>query len=148
MVKTALEGLAKEYERLRSQMLPGDERTVAMERVAKQMLNFALVIPDDLFLELKTSDSAGMRLALVLCLEMTPKLTELDWLVERIKIEKPFIGYHAALALRAAVRAFDASEYSRLRAAIDQALRYLQGQDRTDRFHVLSAARAELGNAS
>ncbi len=148
MVKAELQSLAQEYEALRPQMPPGRERTVAMERVAKQMLSYSRVVTDDLFAELKVSESPGMRLAAVLCLEMMPRPTELDWLVGRIKNEKPFIGYHAALALWSAARTLEVKHYPKLRDAIEQAQAALEGKKETDRYRALSEALSELNNAN
>lgn len=147
IIRSELERLAREYEALRSQMSPGAERTVAMERIAKQMLSYGLVVSDDLFAELKASDSPGMRLAAILCLEMRPRPAELYWLAERLRNEQPFIGYHAALALRAAVRGIDSKDLPRLRDMIEQSLMALQGKEKTDRYRVLLDARADLENA-
>src|SRR5215207_9214061 len=46
----------------------------------------------------------GERLAAVTVLQVIPDPEYLPWLVDRIAAEKPFIGYHAAVALLAAAR--------------------------------------------
>jgi hypothetical protein len=76
-----------------------------MEQVASQMKSLALAA-QPLLDDLKKSDSAGERLPAVTFLEIKPREDSLDRLVERIATERPFIGYHAALALLAAARAF------------------------------------------
>ncbi|MCM2472350.1 hypothetical protein HGO38_02535 [Rhizobium sp. CG5] len=95
--------LAGEYERVRANMSPGDSRTRRMEVIVAKMRSFGgAVVP--LRHELIASQSPGQRLVVIASLQVTPDYELLDWLVDRLKEEKPFVGYHAALALLVAAR--------------------------------------------
>jgi hypothetical protein len=88
--------------------------------------------------------TAGERLAAVALLEVKPKLEYVDWLAARVGTEQPFVGYHAALALRFPARAFGASDHDRVSKAIRDAKSALQTapgyQPGTDREIVLNEA--------
>jgi len=100
--QTAL-GLAAEYERVRASMLPGDRRTRRMEVVVSKMRALGrAIIP--LRYELRSSESPGQRLLAIASYQVAPDYDALEWLVERIAAEKPFVGYHAAVALVVAAR--------------------------------------------
>jgi hypothetical protein len=158
-IRDQVRRLAKNYELLRGSLSPGDERTNQMEQVAAQMKSLALAVQPFLS-ELKKSTSPGERLAAVTALEVRPQEDSLRWLVERIDVEKPFIGYHAALALLSAIRASTipapggqvasvAVEGSMpaqgVCDAIKEAIGILDGKglQRTDRYRVLEAAKKE-----
>ena len=135
--------LAREYEQLRGTMSPGVERTHAMEKIAAQMRTLAFSAAA--FLEdLKNSSSEGERLAAVMFLQVNFDPRSISWLADRIAAEKPFIGYHAALALLAAVRAFTTTHRDELRDAIGKGMAALKGKESTDRYQVLRTAKAEL----
>ena len=95
--------LAQKYETIREEMEPGHERTRRMETVASEMRPLALagysLLPD-----LTVSDSPGERLAAVMMLQSTANPAYIQWLSERLGEEKPFVGYHASVALLTAVR--------------------------------------------
>lgn len=100
--RTALE-LAGEYVRVRASMSGGHERTRKMEIVVSKMRAFGrAVIP--LRDELQTSVSPGQRLVAIASYQVAPDYEALEWLVERLAKEKPFVGYHAAVALLVAAR--------------------------------------------
>ena len=103
-LREQLRVLAEEYERLRATLPAGPERTRRMELVASQMRALAPVAYG-LLDELMRSSSPGERLAAITFLQVRPQLDALDWLAERVTKEKPFVSYHAALALHYAVRA-------------------------------------------
>ena len=111
--------LAQEYERVRESMPSGDERTRRMEVVASRMRTLALST-QPLLGELAASDSPGARLAAVSTLQALPQASFIDWLGERVVVEKPFIGYHAALALLSAARALDIADLPKVRQAVDR----------------------------
>ena len=80
-------------------------------------------------------------------LQSTPNSDYIDWLAERLGEEKPFIGYHACVALLSAVRTLDASHAQELRTAIAAAKKGLLASGvtkSTDRFVVLDEAEHEL----
>ena len=76
-------------------------------------------------------------------LEVKPRAEMIPWLADRLIEEKPFIGYHTALALDAAAAALPA-EKSALQQAIEKGMTSLAGKEKTDRYRTLSAARARL----
>ena len=142
-----IDELSARYEGIRSTMLPGGERTRAMEVVASSMRSHALA-GYTLIDELITSESAGHRLAAVSFLEVTPDIRHVDWLGARLSAEAPFIGYHAALALLAATRTLEPKDLPTVEAAIERAQASLarEVQIGTDRSLVLQQARVELSS--
>jgi hypothetical protein len=162
VIRDQIRRLAKDYEAVRLSMSSGDERTKAMEQVAAQMKSLGFAVQPFLN-ELRNSDSAGERLAAVTALGVKPQEDSLDWLVDRIDSERPFVGYHAALALLAAARAFTppspaapdspsqkasdmpSGPYAHLCKAIDRAMKLLEDKSlrETDRYEVLQAAKKE-----
>ncbi len=143
-VRAEVRKLADRYNALRLTMQSGFERTSAMGAVASQMKLFGTTLSDELLKELTKSSSAGERLAAVISLELSPRPDYLEWLKESIKTEQPFIGYHAALALQAAVRALDQEHHSQLRSVIAEAQKLLEGKKASDRYQVLTSALEEL----
>jgi hypothetical protein len=134
--------LAREYERLRDTMRAGDERTRRMEVVASRMRSLALsLVP--LMDELVVSRSPGDRLAAVTTLQAIPDDRFLHWLAERVAAEKPFTGYHAALALLSAARTLDPSALPAVAAAVQQAREARVRRD-SDRDLTLAYAENEL----
>lgn len=113
--------LARDYEELRASMLPGDERTRRMEVVMSKMRTLGLAI-FPWRLNLMNSDSPGERLAAIAALQVRPDYEALTWLGDRLRTEKPFVGYHAAVALVQAARSSDAPAHlPALTAAVDHA---------------------------
>jgi hypothetical protein len=141
-VKGELDRLADEYETLRATMHPGHERTSAMEQIAAQMKALALSVPDDLLRVMMASDSAGRRLAAVMCLQVRPQAEHIEWLASRLSIERPFVGYHAAKALRSAARALDKTHLPQLREAVQRAMGSVP--EGTDRHWELKAALEDI----
>lgn len=140
--------LAREYERIRATMPSGDSRTRRMEFVVTKMRALALAAYP-LLRDLIASESPGERLAAVAILQVRSNADYLDWLAARVAEEKPFIGYHAAVALLVAVRNLDPPHHARLRAAIQRAKESV-GRVRkdTDRDRILSEAEEELEEKS
>jgi hypothetical protein len=139
--------LAQEYEQIRATMDAGDPRTRKMESIASRMRSLALA-GHTLVPELAASPSAGQRLAAVTMLQAVPKPEFLTWLAQRLGIEKPFVGYHAALTLLSSVRALRLTHSNELREAVALAKEQLKnnfsGSDTTDRYRLLQEAEAEL----
>ena len=94
--------------------------------------------------EFKKSLSPGERLAAVAMLQVNPNPACLDWLATRLAEEKPFIGYHAGVALLYAVRILDASQKDNLHKALQKAKASLTNKPETDRAKVIDNARQEL----
>jgi hypothetical protein len=148
-VRQQLAGLVQEYETIRSTMDSGDPRTRKMEVVVSKMRALGLagypMLP-----ELAASASPGQRLAAVVILQSIPNPDYIPWLAQRLRVDAPFVGYHAAVALLTAVRALHTSHRQELRKAIAAAKKDLEenmGRDRaihTDRYTVLDEAEQEL----
>jgi hypothetical protein len=138
LVRQEAEALAYEYERVRASMLPGDERTRRMEVVVAKMRTIGRAVYP-LRHELAASSSPGKRLQAIAALQVVPDYDMLNWLAERIKAERPFISYHALLALIEAARNPAAAGH---RAALIEALSIAEfakgsfGED-TDRYKLL-----------
>jgi hypothetical protein len=101
-----IQRLAAEYDQIRNAMRPDDNRTRVMTAIFSQMkakAAGAIALLEDL----KRNESSGTRLAAIAVMQMFPNEAHLDWLAERLdsSLEKPFVGYQAALALLEAVRA-------------------------------------------
>jgi hypothetical protein len=148
-VRQQIAALAQEYEAIRATMDPGDARTRKMEAVMSRMRTLAFA-GYSLLPELIISTSAGDRLMAVAILQSIPKEECFPWLSERLGLEKPFVGYHAAIALLAAVRTISPTNRKILEAAIAEAKKALKegfpGRDlqQTDRYLVLDQAEHEL----
>jgi HEAT repeat protein len=149
VVRDQIIAYARLYERIRQQMTPSSARTEKMQEVfdrMKALANAAFPILSDFV----TSHSPGEKLAAVSILECFGNAKYLEFLVELIRSEKPFIGYHAARALEFAVSAIEPRYYPQLRQGIDDALAALdaaiQGFD-SDRKTILTRAQAKLKEA-
>ena len=97
-----------------------------------------------------TSHSPGEKLAAVSVLECFGNAKYLDFLVDLVRSEHPFIGYHAALAMEFAVSAIEPRYYRQLRQGIDDALEALDIAIRSpdsDRKTILTRAQATLREA-
>lgn len=144
--------LALEYENIRATVESGDQRTLNMEIVTSKMRSLAFVsLP--LLQDLARSSSPGQRLAAVSILQSIPNPDYLSWLAERLIVEKPFIGYHAAFALLTAVRTLGKPHFKQLQEAIEVAKKgmiekYGDMTSESDRFKVLSEAQTELSASS
>lgn len=115
-VRSAMEELADEYDSIRRFNLPGSPRTAKMEGVVAKMRTLAQAA---FALRHRFSGSAqpGRRLAAVAMLGVVPDQEMVDWLGERVLVEKPFIAYHALVALLAAARAAAADPAQRAKIA-------------------------------
>lgn len=125
LVKEQVRSYARLYERTRLRMRPSDERTVRMEDIATRLRNLALASYPLLDGFVK-SPFPGERLAAITILQVFAAEEYLGYLVDLIGSEKPFIGYHAARALRFAVDSLEPASYPRLREALNDAVQRLQ----------------------
>jgi hypothetical protein len=127
-------------------MRASDERTRTMSAIFTSMKIAAPKAQS--FLETFERDgSAGVRLAAIAILNMFPDAEHLAWLAERLDpaVEKPFVAYHASVALLEAVTNLPAEHCGKLQAAISRALELgalLQGDPA--RMNVLRRAEQEL----
>jgi hypothetical protein len=138
-----LKRLASQYEAIRAAMGPGDERTIKMEAIVSEMRLVANVaMPErNIF---QSSVIAGERLACVVMLQSKPDRDLLNWLVDRFKLERPFVQYHAALALRSSVRGLP-KDLLKVREAVETAMEMMgEASHVSDRYRVLLQTREEI----
>lgn len=138
--------LAKDYDQIRRDMSSGDERTRRMEGVFSRMKIEAPKIKD-LLSSFQESGSAGERLIAIAVLNMFPNVKHLNWLAERMdpEQEKPFVSYHAAVALLDAVINLPPENCGVLRASLARAKELaLRLKGDPDRLTVLRRADQEI----
>jgi hypothetical protein len=138
--------LAREYDKVRLSMRSSDERTRTMEGIFTRMKIEAPKIQS--YLDTFERDgSAGVRMLAIAILNMFPNSAHLDWLAERLdpELEKPFVGYHAAVALLEAVSTLSKDHCDELGAVLKKA-RDLGERVKDDpaRLNVLTRAEQEL----
>ncbi len=144
VVRQQVSVLAREYEQVRVSMSAGDIRTRKMEVIVTKMRTLAIAAYP-LLPELINSPSAGIRLAATAVLQVKPDISYVDWLATRLANEKPFSGYHAAVALLYAVRTLGTLYPQQLRQAIGEAKAALgQTNIDSDRYNILDQAEKEL----
>jgi hypothetical protein len=146
LVRSRVKLLADEYENIRRRSFASDARTRRMEVVASKMRILAqAAFP--LLLELTASKSDGERLAAIQVLQTIPDARWLDWLADRFegRAEKPFVGYHAAVALATAARDLEDERVPELRVALTRAMQLASRlRSDTDRATTLAYADSEL----
>jgi hypothetical protein len=115
--------LAEEYEETRRTMTSGSARTRRMTAIFSRMkAKAASILP--LVEDLKKSNFAGQRLAAIATLQMFPQTEHMAWLAERLdnpEVERPFVGYQAAVAILEAVRALPPADCAQLKSTIEKA---------------------------
>ncbi len=150
-IKARMLGFAQEYETTRAAMHAGPERTRAMNAVVAKMRTLALAA--DLFLDewMSAASSPGKRLAAICILQMKPQMGAVPWLVERMRVEQPFVFFHASVALLNTVRRFGHAEQAALSEALRTALQQVQsfGENAdANTLRSLTLAQSELETAS
>jgi serralysin len=144
-VPREISALAQEYEATRVALPPGPDRTRAMEAVVTKMRRLPSWADPELTNALVSAPTPGLRLVAVLTLQRRPDPKHLTWLADRLALEKPFIGYHAAVALEGAAQDLSESFLEPVAQAIERAREGLgPGKDRTDRTAALNRAEAAL----
>ena len=140
-----LQVLVKEYEHIRGSMDSGDARTRKMEIVFSKMKSLAISINPLLELLIRSSAPAE-KLAAIAILEVMPNSNYLKWLGQRVMVEKPFVGYHAAIALLTAGRTLGNEYKDELKSVLAKTKQELQNISGiyTDRFKILTEAENEL----
>jgi len=119
LVRQQVDELAVEYERVRGSMRASNARTRAMEVVVSKMRTIGRAAYP-LRYELSISPSPGHRLQTIASLQVIPDYDSLlDWLADRIDKERPFVSYHALVALNIAASDERASVH---REALEHAL--------------------------
>jgi len=144
-VVAAVEQFAREYAHTREKMKPGNERTAQMEGLIATRLRSLRLEPWSLLPDLtKPTAEPGKKLAATVLLQQKADPQYLDFLAD-CQSEKPFIGYHAALAVQFAASTLGNQHERELRDAIWKAKAILgPATARTDRYRVLEAAEAIL----
>jgi hypothetical protein len=149
VVRDQVIAYARLYERIRQQMKPSGVRTAKMQEVFDRMKSLANA-SFPLLPELIKSQSPGEKLAGVSILECFSSAKYLEFLVELIRSEQPFIGYHAALALEFAVSAMETRYYPQLQKEIHhglEALQFVATAADSDRMAILNRALGKLMTA-
>lgn len=145
-VKAEILHLAAEYEEIREKMPSSGARTRRMTAVFSRMKASAAAVRG-LLQEFERSESAGLRLAAIAILQMFPTAEHLDWLAQRLDnpgLEKPFVGYQAAVAMLNAMQALPAADASKLKAALEKAMGLAKSlPEDSDRLDVLGLAQQE-----
>lgn len=152
-IKAQILSHAEEYMLLRGAMRAGYERSRKMEVIVTKMRSMAFVAYP--FLKELTQSipenegrdgKAGERLAAVTILQVVPNPAYIDWLAERVSEERPFLGYHAAVALLTFARTLDKQQYYRkLCSAILSAIKSIEHLPNSiDRRRILEDARREF----
>jgi hypothetical protein len=128
-------------------MRAGGARTRHMTSIFSRMKAKASGVRS-LLNEFEQSSSAGNRLAGIAVLQMFPSVEHVDWLAERLdnpELEKPFVGYQAAIALLEAARTLPRTDCDRLKTAVEKAKLLAEKMpDDPDRLLVLEAVEQEL----
>ncbi|HEX2570692.1 MAG TPA: hypothetical protein VH877_14140 [Polyangia bacterium] len=146
VIREQVLALAREYERIRGVMRGGPERTRRMEVIVTKLRSLA-VAGYFLLRQLRSSSNAGERLAAIAMLQVRPDPDALAWLSERFPPhERPFVAYHAAVALRAAVQGLPLEHLGGVRGALSRVQELIaQAEPDPDRDRVLGLAVHELG---
>lgn len=143
-VRQKIMSLARQYVEVRREPF-SDGRTQKLEVVFTEMKGLAfLAYP--LLSELSQStprdggrdERVGERVAAIALLDAIPNQQFIEWLADRVCQERPFVGYHAGVALLNAVREFKETHRDRLRAAVERAQACVD--PKSDRGKVLKAA--------
>jgi hypothetical protein len=148
LVRQQVESLAREYEDIRSSMPSGDDRTRRMEVLMSKMRAIGRAAFPIRY-ELTQSPSPGQRLQVIASLQVRPDFELLEWLANRIRVERPFVAYHAVVALNTAARDAHAREHlNELEIALERAKQASQGlspdPDRTKELEQLEKTIARL----
>lgn len=145
VIRNQVLALANEYERIRGVMRGGPERTRRMEAIVTRLRSLAVA---GYFIrhQLRSSTTAGERLAAIAMLQVKPDPDALAWLSERFPPhEKPFVAYHAAVALRAAVQGLPAEHLGPLRGTLTHVHELIaQAEPDPNRDRILGLAEREL----
>ncbi|KQQ78988.1 hypothetical protein [Aureimonas sp. Leaf324] len=133
-----LRELCEAYDAVRNDLQPGPNRTRRMTDIIEEMKAEAPAARSLLTTFMEHS-SAGYRLAAIGILQMFPAVDQLTWLADRLNpdLEKPFIGYQAAIALLQAVRGLPNSDCQNLRTEVTRARTLAQRN--ADDLHRISA---------
>lgn len=124
-LRDQLQQLCIEYETIRRLLRAGRERTRAMTEVLLKMRTLGPAVASFLP-ELKASESPGKRLSAVAIMQIDPQKADIGWLLGRFSEDKPFIFYHAAVALQKIAEQGDEKRVAAARDAAERALRTIE----------------------
>ncbi len=146
-IKARMVGFAQEYETTRASMHSGPERTRAMNAIVAKMRTLALAA--DLFLDewMGADSSPGRRLAAICILQLKPEMRALPWLVDRMRVEQPFVFFHASVALLNTARRVGQGSRETVSKALRDALGQVQSfgeKADTNTVRLLTLALSEL----
>jgi hypothetical protein len=110
VIEQKVRSLAEEYEGIRASMSPGNDRTRQMEIVASKMRTIGRAA-NSLRYRLSASASPGERLQAISILQIEPDYEFIEWLAERVALEKPFLQFHALAALNILANGARAKDY-------------------------------------
>ncbi len=135
--REALLALARGYDATRERDSAGPARTAAMEAIVGRMQPLLADIPEAVALAWADDDeSAGVRLLRVRWLHDHPSAPNCLWLAMQVLRDKPFVGYHALLALQQAARLLPLAELVALDVALESVKSKLSSlRADTDRLH-------------
>jgi hypothetical protein len=143
----ALQKLGRDYDLLRMNLLSSDTRTRRMTDIVVNMRGLALAARPQIA-HFADSASPGNRLVAVAMLQMQPDPAYFQWLLDRITLEKPFIAFHAILALTRAAEKRDPAQLTLLRKLFTDWLKTEKARDMlgadTDRSRLLKKVLAQL----
>ena len=106
----ALLALAREYDATRAGQPTSLARTAKMEAIVVRMQPLLADVPESVAKAWGQDDSAGVRLLRVRWLHDHPSAPNCLWLAIQVLRDKPFVGYHALLALQQAARVLPQAE--------------------------------------
>ncbi|NLS29214.1 hypothetical protein S2M10_42350 [Sphingomonas sp. S2M10] len=98
-ISVQMDKLCIEYGVTRKVMKAGFERTQIMNGILGRMRSLAPSLSQKLEFY-KGSSDPGYRLAAVAMMQMEPEKGDLQWLIDRFRVEHAFIFYHAALVMK------------------------------------------------
>ncbi len=144
--------LAREYETTRANMKPSRMRTNAMNLIFSQMRTLGPSASQYLPRLAYDAKSSGARLAAIAILQMSPDLSYLQWLGDRISSDAPFVFFQACVALLSAVRFFGASKRFELEEVLRESLNRLNsfkdGEPDRNSIYAIEQALLLLGSGS
>jgi hypothetical protein len=150
-VRARMLEFAREYEATRSNMKPGRDRTRAMNAIVAKMRTLGIAA-QPLLSELSSDlNSPGKRLSALSILQLAPDINFLDWVVERMTVEQPFVFFHASLSLLAMVRTFGFQYRAKLDNALNRSIEaitsFAGGPPDANTLEILREAQAELSRS-
>jgi hypothetical protein len=129
-IRKKMDELARQYEFLRAardaqRRKATEAEIVQMNKIVSQMRALAVsCVP--YWKDYADSERPGDRLAAVVIIQMSPDPNFLGWLGERFRVDRPFIFYHAALAIQNMADQCWTEAREQIRSTAEQALNALR----------------------